>query len=91
VGSNWAEGADGIETIRPTTKEEARARCLPGWNLRCNYCGVYGAEWTRDSGRPGWGSLALCPLHMRLYRAEIRRHADAMADFAEVRFEQDRD
>lgn len=71
------------------TREEARRLCLSGWNIRCNRCGSYGAEWVRDM-RPGWGSLALCPRHADELRDELDRHSTAMQALAQINFEQDR-
>lgn len=67
--------------------DEARARGLPGWNIRCNVCGSFGADWIPDL-RPGWGALAACPSCAALIEREQKRHRDAMAQLAAVRFEQ---
>ena len=69
------------------TVDEARAACLPGWNLRCNRCGTYGASWLVEE-RPGWGALALCPPHADELRAEYARHEEALRVLREVKFEQ---
>lgn len=70
------------------TRSQARDLCLPGWNLRCNRCGSYGARWIAGE-RPGWGSLALCPDHEAELEAEHDRHREALAVLRGVRFEQD--
>lgn len=69
-------------------KEEAKSKCLPGWNIRCNLCGSYPAEWVRGE-RPGWGSLALCPQHKAELIAEKDRHANEMKRLRTINFEQD--
>lgn len=71
------------------TPEEAAAAHRMGWNLRCNRCGGYGAAWIVGA-RPNWGSLALCYPHKEEYEKTVRRHADEMAAFTDVKFEQDR-
>lgn len=68
------------------TKEEAKARHLQGWNLRCNVCGSYGMQWYHETHirRPSWGSIALCP---ECYR----KAQDALSAFLssiEVKYEQ---
>ena len=70
------------------TRGEAKKKCLPGWNLRCNLCGEYPAEWIRG-GRPGLGSLALCQKHCADWNAEHKRHHDALSEFRSINFEQD--
>lgn len=70
------------------TVDDAKAACVSGWNLRCNRCGGYGANWIPGM-RPGWGALALCRPHQAELTAEERRHADAMRELTAVRFEQD--
>jgi hypothetical protein len=72
---------------RPLTVEEALDFGLHGWNLRCNRCGSYGAEWMSDQ-RPGWGALAVCPPHRDELRAELRRHHEALQGLREVNFHQ---
>ncbi len=79
-----------MANVSPITCNEARRRCLPGWNIRCNHCGSYGADWTRDGARPGWGELALCPRHMGEYAAMKERHREELECFRRVRFEQER-
>lgn len=69
-------------------KEEAKLKCVCGWNLRCNLCGSYGAEWVRGE-RPNWGSLALCSIHKAELIAEKNRHADEMNRLRIINFEQD--
>lgn len=71
------------------SKEEANKRCLIGWNIRCNFCGDYGAEWIK-SARPGWGDLALCPQHEEEYQRMIRRHEKEKQRFRNVKYEQQR-
>jgi hypothetical protein len=71
----------------PTAEAAAEAHAL-GWNLRCNRCGGYGADWIPKM-RPGWGSLALCAPHAAELTAEQNRHALALRDLTVVRFEQD--
>lgn len=59
-------------------KEEAKLKCVCGWNRRCNLCGsYYGAEWVRGE-RPNWGSLALCSIHKAELIAKKNRHANEM-------------
>ena len=78
----------------PLSRDEARARGLPGWNIRCNPCGSYGAEWvSRIDGaaaRPGWGCLALCPPCAEALRVGTARHEAAVREMRTVRFEQER-
>ena len=69
-------------------KEEAKAMAVRGWNLRCNVCGSYGAEWIHGE-RPGWGALALCPKHKAELIAEKNRHAKEMNRLRSINFEQD--
>jgi hypothetical protein len=71
------------------TMEQSRERGGPGWNLRCNRCGTYGAEWVPNE-RPGWGSLALCPAHCAELEAEHERHRLALLELRAVNFEQRR-
>jgi hypothetical protein len=71
------------------SKEQAREQALPGWNIRCNLCGSYGASWLMKA-RPGWGALALCPTHREEYLAELARHDKAIATLSVINFEQDR-
>jgi hypothetical protein len=68
----------------------------PGWNLRCNRCGTYGATWTGQRGseayrteRPGWGALALCQPHHDELDAEYERHRRALDTLRHVRYEQE--
>lgn len=72
---------------RPLSMDEALDFGLTGWNLRCNRCGSYGAEWMQDQ-RPGWGALAACPPHRDEVRAELQRHREALARLREVNFHQ---
>lgn len=76
--------------LGPRTIDEARHHALPGWNIRCNHCGDYGASWIHDL-RTGRGALALCPLHKGLLLNEQERHQKAMDDLTQVNFEQVRD
>lgn len=69
------------------SKEEAKAKGVLGWNIRCNLCGSYGAEWVRGE-RPGWGSLALCPKCKAELIAEKDRHAKEMSRLRTINFEQ---
>ena len=71
------------------SRDEARKRTLPGWNIRCNLWGSYGASWLPGT-RPGWGALALCPEHAEAYLAEIARHKTAIASLSQINFEQER-
>lgn len=73
---------------QPTAEEAAEAGLI-GWNLRCNRCGGYGAQWIPEM-RPGWGALALCNPHAAELSAAEHRHADEMRELTAVRFEQDR-
>lgn len=68
------------------TMDEARERELPGWNIRCNRCGDYGAEWLRGE-RPGWGALALCPICAAVFKMAKK----ALDELRVVRYEQERD
>lgn len=70
------------------TKEEARKLHLPGWNIRCNLCGDYGADWIPNE-RPGWGSLCLCDRHKQELNDERRRHNAEMRRLRTINFEQD--
>jgi len=71
------------------TRDEAKAKGLPGWNLRCNYCGEYPADWF-ESERPGWGALALCAKHGDELKKEQARHAKEMDRLRTINFEQER-
>ena len=73
--------------LGPRTMDEARKQGLPGWNIRCNYCGDYGATWVTDM-RPEWGALALCPLHEGQLLGEQERHRKVMDELTQVNFEQ---
>lgn len=68
------------------SKEEAKERCLLGWNIRCNVCGNYGAKWIYGA-RPGWGALALCPEHEKEYNEMVYRHKEEIKNFTDVKFE----
>lgn len=70
------------------TREEARDRGLLGWNIRCNRCGSYGADWLPGE-RPGYGALALCPEHAAELRTEHQRHKQALAVLRRIAYEQD--
>lgn len=70
------------------SREQARDAGLLGWNIRCNRCGSYGADWLPGE-RPGYGSLALCPTHAAELRAEHARHREALSLLRRVNFEQD--
>ncbi len=78
----------------PIDRERARRLAglpghgITGWNIRCNKCGSYGAEW-RFGLLPGYG--AFCPTHTAQWNEEMRRHTAAKRDLMEVKFEQDRD
>ncbi|HTF53636.1 MAG TPA: hypothetical protein VK735_39840 [Pseudonocardia sp.] len=72
----------------PVTMEQAKKGGLWGWNVRCNRCGSYGAEWL-DGERPGRGALALCAPHKLELRAERERHAKRIAELRAVKYEQD--
>jgi len=65
---------------------EAAEKELNGWNLCCNVCGIFGAEWIANA-RPGWGSLALCPEHKKSWEDEQERHRLFLTSF-KVAFEQ---
>ncbi len=71
------------------TADEAKADQVQGWNLRCNLCGSYGADW-HSNERPGWGDLALCPTHGKDLTDENRRHDTAIAELRRINYEQDR-
>ena len=68
-------------------KVEAREKYVLGWNIRCNLCGTYGAEWIRGE-RPGWGALALCPAHKAELLRERYRHGKEMKRLRTINFEQ---
>ena len=70
------------------SKEEAKRKCLLGWNIRCNYCGSYGAGWVKGK-RPGFGSLAFCPEHMKQFMNEQQRHQVELRRLKTIYFEQD--
>lgn len=72
---------------RPLSAEDAKARFLTGWNVRCNFCGDHGAKWIRGE-RPGWGALALCELHEDELRTELLRHRAVMNRLRTIKFEQ---
>ena len=74
------------ELIKRSMREAALSARL-GWNIRCNLCGTFGAEWIADA-RPGWGSLCLCPQHKEELIAESRRHEDEMRRLRKINFEQ---
>lgn len=74
----------------PLTREQAKAFPLPGWNIRCNRCGSYGAIWIPGE-RPGWGALALCPRHQAQLSAIKARHRAELAAARQVNFEQEPD
>jgi|1185.fasta_scaffold873829_2 hypothetical protein len=79
-----------IERYHYSTPEDARdlpSAPMPGWNLRCNRCGTFGADWVPNE-RPGWGSLALCSADAAELAAEHRRHWRALADLRSVNYEQ---
>jgi len=67
--------------------EEARKKCLPGWNLRCNLCGEHPASWIPNA-RPGWGSLALCDKHREYYESELNRHRLELKRLRKINYEQ---
>lgn len=69
------------------TPEEARDARLMGWNLRCNSCGKYGAQWVPKM-RPGWGDLALCHPEAKHLAAMQARHRWELAAHTTVNFEQ---
>lgn len=69
------------------TAAEAKDALVPGWNLRCNRCGWWGALWFPGQ-RAGWGALALCDPHSDELFAELRRHGAVMAELRKVNFEQ---
>ncbi len=73
------------------TREQARELCVRGWNIRCNLCGSYGANWIHRTpcARPGWGSLSLCPEHEAEYIAEETRHAAEMRRLRTINYEQE--
>ena len=75
--------------VMPRTMEEAREMKLNGWNIRCNYCGDYGARWIVGA-RPGWGSLALCEQHEKEYDEEMRRHNKELKRLRTINYEQKR-
>lgn len=77
-----------LDGMRPLTVEEALDFGLLGWNIRCNRCGSYGAQWLPGQ-RPGWGALALCPPHRDELHAEVRRHEGALRALRAVAFEQE--
>lgn len=70
----------------PTAGDAAEAGRL-GWNIRCNFCGGYGATWIADA-RPGWGALALCHPHKEELYEMKARHASELATLTTVNFEQ---
>jgi hypothetical protein len=75
------------------TKEEAKAKRMPGWNIRCNQCGSYGAEWVHtiatNTARPGFGALALCPDHVKQLRKIVKDFQNEIKEFRKINFEQD--
>ncbi|MFH1226798.1 MAG: hypothetical protein V1701_02705 [Planctomycetota bacterium] len=73
------------------TKKEAKRKIIPGWNIKCNLCGDYGANWiTRTpSAKPRFGCLALCHKHEKEYLDEEDRHRKEIARLSVINFEQD--
>ena len=71
------------------TADEAAAAGRRGHNIRCNRCGGYGAQWI-SGARKGWGALALCHPHASAYQDMTRRHAEELARFTIINFEQER-
>ena len=82
-----ASAVDAI--VMPRTMEEARELNLSGWNIRCNYCGSYGARWIPNA-RPGWGNLCLCEQHENEYDEEMRRHKKELKRLRTINYEQKR-
>lgn len=72
------------------TRDQAKSKALRGWNLRCNLCGEYPAQWIHGA-RPGWGDLALCDTHKAAFDAEVARHESAMSELRTINYEQDRE
>lgn len=66
---------------------EAKSLHLPGWNLRCNFCGEHPAKWIGNE-RPGWGSLCLCDKHAKELSVEKERHEKEMRRLRTINFEQ---
>ena len=70
------------------TREQAKKMELSGYNIRCNLCGNYGADWISEQ-RPNWGCLALCEVHKNELQNEIKRHNNEMSRLRTINFEQD--
>ena len=71
------------------TAKDAKQAGISGWNLRCNRCGTYGANWRFGLGeRKGWGELALCREHGAELSAEYDRHRLELERLCAVQFEQ---
>lgn len=75
--------------VMPRSMEEAREQKLFGWNIRCNYCGDYGARWLPGQ-RPNWGSLCLCKKHEHELDEEMSRHHKEMKRLRTINYEQKR-
>jgi hypothetical protein len=75
---------------KPLTIEEAKAIPLPGWNLRCNRCGSFGATHEDGDGkRRGYGHFVFCPSCMKEYVAMQERHRLEAEVWQTIHFEQD--
>lgn len=71
------------------SKEEAKKRSLPGWNIRCNVCGNYGAKWVNVGKNSRACTRALCPQHEKEFNEMIYRYGEDMKKFIKVQFEQE--
>jgi len=69
------------------TADDAKAVPVSGWNLRCNRCGSFGANWIPNE-QPGWRALALCPDDASELTEEHQRHIEALLALRAVNFEQ---
>lgn len=83
-----------IDKTKPAiSKEEAKKLRLDGWNIRCNYCGNYGAKWMHTiMGAPArreWGALALCPEHYKKIQEAVKALQDTLSTYRKINFEQE--
>jgi hypothetical protein len=68
------------------TRDQAREQKLRGWNLRCSFCGDYGATWTRTcSGN----EYCFCAAHRKEFDDENHRYAVAIERLKTIHYRQD--
>jgi hypothetical protein len=76
----------------PVTRRRAREGPVTGHNLRCSFCGSYGASWVADP--PEGGSLRgsatpLCPVHREIVLSAIDAGRRTEEELRRPRFQQD--